>query len=104
MIFCYEIVTVKYSEFGNFQFLLNTAKNMLKSGMRKCGPRGVLWDLCLRYFALRYDPEIWHTGQGRQMKQSEFFLGQNLFWWRQYGASKKPCGPWVLSDREEMGS
>jgi hypothetical protein len=38
------------------------------------------------------------------MRPSEFFLDQDLFWWLQYGASKKPCGPWVLSDWEEMGS
>jgi hypothetical protein len=72
--------------------------------MRKFGPWGVLWSLCLRYFPSRYDPEIWHTGQGRQMRPLEFFLGQDLFWWLQNGASKRPCGPWVLSDWEEMGS
>ncbi len=75
-----------------------------KTGMRKFGPWGVLWSLCLRYFPSRYDPEIWHTGQGRQMRPSDFFLGQDLFWWLQNGASKRPYGPWVLSDWEEMGS
>jgi hypothetical protein len=25
-------------------------------------------------------------------------LGQDLFWWLQYGALKKPCGLWVLGN------
>jgi hypothetical protein len=43
---------------------------------------------------------------GTQVKdvKSDFFLGQDLFWWLQNGGSKRPCGPWVLSDWEEMGS
>jgi hypothetical protein len=57
-----------------------------------------LWSLCLRYFPSRYDPEIWHTGKGG------IFFSQDLFWRLQNGAPKKPRGPWVLSDWEEMGS
>jgi hypothetical protein len=34
----------------------------------------------------------------------EIFWGQDLFWWLQNWASKKPCGPWVLSDWKEMES
>ncbi len=84
--------------------ILILSKFASKTGMRKFGPWGVLWSLCLRYFPSRYDPETWHTGQGCQMRHSEFFFGQNLFWWLQNGASKRPCGSWVLSDWEEMGS
>jgi hypothetical protein len=38
------------------------------------------------------------------MRPSEFFLGQDLFWWLHNGAPKKPCEAWVLSDWKEMGS
>jgi hypothetical protein len=38
------------------------------------------------------------------MRPSEFFLGQDLFWWLYNGASKKPCEAWVLNDWKEMGS
>ncbi len=83
---------------------MTVLRKACKSGMCKFGPWGVLWSLCLRYFPSRYDPEIWHTGQGRQMMPSEFFWGQDYFWWLQNWSSKRPCGPWVLSDWEEMGS
>jgi hypothetical protein len=31
-------------------------------------------------------------------RPSEFFSGQDLVWWVQNGAPKKPCEHWVLSD------
>ncbi len=35
------------------------------------------------------------------MRPSEFFLGQDFFWWLHKGAPKKPCEAWVLSDCRE---
>jgi hypothetical protein len=37
------------------------------------------------------------------MRPSEFFRGQDLFWWLQNGAPKKTCGMSVLSKWKELG-
>jgi hypothetical protein len=38
------------------------------------------------------------------MRPSKFLLGQDLFWWLQYGAPNKTCESWVLSDWRELRS
>ncbi len=47
--------------------------------MRKFGPWGVLWSLCLGYFQSRYDSETWYTGLWVQMRPSKFFFGSGSF-------------------------
>ncbi len=60
--------------------------------MRKFGPWWVLWSLCLRYLPSRYDSEIWHTDQGRQMRPSDFF-----FWVRIFSGDFRMGLPWFNS-------
>ncbi len=50
---------------------------------------GVFLHPDLRYFLLKYDSDIWHTGWGGQSRPSEFFWGQGLFWWLQNGVPKQ---------------
>jgi hypothetical protein len=52
--------------------------------------------------------KIWFWNSAHRSRTSNealgIFWGQDLFWWLQNRASKKPCGPWVLSDWKEIGS
>jgi hypothetical protein len=65
---------------------------------------GVFLHPDLRYFQLKYDSEIWHTGGGGQNRASEFFEGQDLFWWLQNGAPKEKLYTWIVSDWEDLQS
>jgi hypothetical protein len=52
--------------------------------------------------------QIWSWNLTHRLRRSKqalgIFWGQDLFWWLQYGAPKKPCGPWVLSDWKDLQS
>jgi hypothetical protein len=48
--------------------------------------------------------EIWYTGEGGQSRPSDFFWGQENFWWLQNGAPKEKLYLRIVSNWEDIQS